>query len=342
MRDKLNHTLADLLEDESFMNWIRGESEGHSAFWDTWIRLNPDNRKLVEKARAIILGLPFDYKPLDVDQESIQLEWDKLQHRVQQSVGSMPEIREPIKKSHTIWKWGWRIAASLVFFVALGFLIQQYAINPMVTHQTPFGQQLSVVLSDGTLIDMNANSKVSYRKQEPRKVWLDGEAFFQVRKKPLTGAPFKVITNDLTVEVLGTAFNVVERKYRTEVILEEGKVKLDLRRDFESELYMEPGDLVTFSAKSQKKVEKRQVQPGPLTSWKDGILQFEDVPVIKVMQRIEDIYGWRAIYQDENLQTRNISIPLPSNDLESVLMLLNQAIGIEIEKLPEDKVLLLY
>jgi ferric-dicitrate binding protein FerR (iron transport regulator) len=97
-----------------------------------------------------------------------------------------------------------------------------------------------------------------------------------------------------------------------------------------------------FSAKPSQKVEKRQVKPQSLTSWKDGVLEFEDAQLSQVMNRIEEIYGWRAVYHDEELQARNISTPLPSNDLESALIMLSKAIGIRIDKVEEDKVLLLY
>ena len=100
--------------------------------------------------------------------------------------------------------------------------------------------------------------------------------------------------------MLGTAFNVIEKAYRTEVILEEGRVKLNLNRDFEPELYLEPGEMATFSIKTSEKVEKRAVKSQVLTSWKDGVLEFDDVPLSKVMDL--DLNIMLQSYDDKRIE----------------------------------------
>ena len=343
MKEKNYHTVEDFLTEESFRRWAMNEAGYDRTFWNNWMSQNSDKKKLIEEAMFILKGPPFEFKNNPADSEIVQKEWEKLKRRtLNKNQIPTPSPKRLIESTLQIKSWRLRVAASIALVAILGFLIQQYVLNPLIVYQTPFGEQLSIVLPDSTVLELNANSKLTYRKQNPRKIWLDGEAYFQVKKKSETSANFLVLTNDLTVEVLGTAFNVIEKEDKTEVILEEGSVKLNLNRDFEPELYMEPGEMVVFSAKTNEKVEKRVVKSQPLTSWKNGMLEFEDVPLTQVMERIEDIYGWRAVYQNKELQTRNISTPLPSNDLESALIMLSKAIGIEIEKVPKDKILLLY
>jgi ferric-dicitrate binding protein FerR (iron transport regulator) len=60
------------------------------------------------------------------------------------------------------------------------------------------------------------------------------------------------------------------------------------------------------------------------------------------MDRIEAIYGYRAEYGDTTLRNRKISTPLPADDLESALTLLSRAIGLQIERVEEDNLLLLH
>lgn len=342
MQRKDYEFLKSLLSDESFCQWLTKANDKNDAGWDEWLAENSDKLEMVDLAKQILDGLPFDFAKKALDPGLVASEWYKLNKslKIEESAANRPKSSRAVVRK--IRFWGWRLVASMAFLTVIGFLLRQYVLNPLVTHQTPFGEQLNLVLDDGTSVDLNANSKLTYRKQNVRKVWLDGEAFFKVEKKPMTGEKFRVVTNDLTVEVLGTAFNVVEKEYRTEVLLEEGRVKLNLKRDFEKELLMKPGELIAFSTRTVEKVEKRQVQSEPLTSWREGVLLFEDTPVFEVMQRVEEIYGWRPVYNDEKLKTRNISTPVPSNDLESTLVLLSKAIGIKIVKVPEDKVLLLH
>ena len=343
MKENEYHTLEDLLAAKSFRKWAFNEPGDHVTFWENWLTENPDKQDIVEKARLILTGSPFTFKDRPTDPKMIQAEWEKLKKKTFGKDVRPISTPEPAdRRPRRIRFWGLRIAASIALLAVLGFLLQQYALNPLVVHQTTYGRQLSIVLPDSTTVDLNANSRLAYRRQNPRKVWLDGEAFFHVKEKPATGANFLVLTNDLTVEVLGTAFNVIEKEYRTEVILEEGLVKLKLKKALEPELYLEPGEMVAFSAQTSEKVEKRLVEPQPLTSWKDGVLEFDDVPLTQVMERIEEIYGWRPVYHDKELQTRNINFPLPSNDLENALTLLGKTLDIKIEKVAEDKVLLLY
>lgn len=344
MENKTYENLEDLLADASFYRWVKGEPGDHELFWKNWLAAHPDKKLLVEKAAVIARGIPFTIREKTLDTAIISGEWEKIRQRSSGNQG--PEKIAPLpghKRTLARRNWSWRIAAALAVLVSAGFLLDYFVLNPLVSHRTPFGHQLTVMLPDSSTVELNANSMLSYRKRNPRKVWLDGEAFFKVRKKPATGAHFWVLTNDLTVEVLGTSFNVIEKKDKTEVILEEGSVRLNLKRDFEPEVLMQPGDMVAFSSLAETNVEKRQVKTQTLTSWKDGVLEFEDVPLTEVMERIETIYGWRPVYFNETLKTRKISIGLPSDDLESALLMLGKAIGIDIEKVQKDgKVLLLH
>lgn len=330
-------TIEDLLADASFCRWASGDQV---PFWEQWLRQHPDKKELVEKAFVLVQGLPFTISEAPLEAATLEEEWQKLQRKTGERPGR--PVATHVHKRRSLRIWSMRIAAALLLLLTAGFLLQQYVLNPMVSHSTPFGRQISLVLPDSTLVDLNSNSILTYRKNNPRKVWLDGEAFFHVKKKPATGANFLVMTNDLTVEVLGTAFNVVEKKDKTEVILEEGSVRLNLRREFESELLMTPGDLVAFSANSVEKVEKRQVKPKVLTSWKDGVLEFDDTPLSEVMDRIEAIYGWKTVYFSEELKDKKINTPLPTEDLDSALLILERLRIVTIEKVEEDgKTLLL-
>jgi ferric-dicitrate binding protein FerR (iron transport regulator) len=340
MKRKQIKKLEDLLNDASFRKWVDGASDSQAPFWENWVKQHPRHQELAEKAIAILNGLPFQLKESDLPPAMVEEEWNKLRSKTKkQSPGIRPGLKSRRLRGRA---WRLRLVAGLALLVLCGWLLEYFVMNPLVEYRTPFGQQLTISLPDSTLVKLNANSILAYRERNPRKVWLDGEAFFEVKKKPTTGAHFLVLTNDLTVEVLGTAFNVIEKLDKTEVMLEEGSVKLNLNRNFEQELLMEPGDLVTFSTQAKQTVERRQVQAEIVSSWKDGVLEFEDVALTEIMERIKAIYGWEALYYDESLKSRKISLGLPSEDLESALLILSKTMGMKIEKVQgEGNVLLL-
>lgn len=336
-------TPEDLLANDSFREWITGQSTDPDEFWGKWMAGSPVNEQLVEQAVLILRGLPFDFQERPVDTAIIDGEWESLQGRIEaSSVQPVPALKKPISRRPRMLFPRWsKIAASVALLVFFSYFLYESVLNPTIEHKTLYGQQVSFTLPDSSVVELNANSTLAYRKRNPRKVWLDGEAFFQVKKKPGSGANFEVVTNDLIVEVLGTAFNVASSGLRTEVVLEEGSVKLNLNRDFEREIYLEPGDLVAFEANSSTSLIKEKVKPKLVSSWKNGVLQFEDVSLSSVMLRIEEIYGWESTYLNEDLKNRKISVPLPANDLNSALILLSKAIGVEIERNEVEKTLTL-
>ena len=343
MKEKDYDTLKDLLAEESFRHWVMNDSKTDHSFWEDWLAEAPERKALVEQAIVILQQLPFTFKEQRPNRKMIQSEWMKLNKRVADN--TQTQISSPTivgKRRFLSRNWSIRAVASVVLLATLGVLLQNYVLNPRISFQTPYGKQLSLVLPDSTAVTLNANSVLTYRKRNSRKIWLEGEAFFQVRKKPQNNANFLVLTNDLTIEVLGTTFNVNGKGNKTEVILEEGRIKLNLKRDFEQEIYMDPGEFVAYSLQKTETIEKRRIIPEQLTSWKDGTLEFEDVKLGEVMKRIEEIYGWRPIYQKEELINRRISMGLPSNDLETALTMLSRVIGIEIEQVEEERTLLLH
>jgi len=152
--------------------------------------------------------------------------------------------------------------------------------------QTDYGQQQSIELPDGSTVELNANSSLTFEKNwnqlETRKVWLKGEAFFEVVKKEQSHQKFQVITKDLTVEVLGTVFNVNSHREETKVFLQEGKVNLSLN-GLEETMLLEPGEIIAYSQSKKEHPEKQQVLRSQHTSWKYGLLLFDKFIIINKM-----------------------------------------------------------
>ncbi len=228
-------------------------------------------------------------------------------------------------------------AAILVILTALGWF---WMTKPVpVTYKTSYAEQQEHTLPDGSRVILNANSTMRFHKEweddENRMVWLEGEAFFEVEKKA-SGQKFQVVTQDLTVEVLGTSFNVNSHHSTTKVYLQEGSIALALDHHQENRTMMNPGDLVRYSTVDKETVIRNsESSQNPYTSWKDGVLSFDNTPLREVFLKIEEIYGIRIqVNKVENLE-RKITTGLPMDELSKVLPMLEKAMNLEVTRVDD-------
>ena len=176
MNQKSNIQLEDLLDDESFRNWVHESNQNDVAFWKDWIQKHPEHIDKVYTAKAMILGISFKKNTIDTKEidESLQSVLDSI---------SKP-TRKKSAKLITYTRYAMSIAAVglILFFSILNFV----GTSDEIHYKTGFGEVANIKLQDGTLVTLNGNSELSYRKDEPRNVTLNGEAYFKVKPIPST------------------------------------------------------------------------------------------------------------------------------------------------------------
>jgi transmembrane sensor len=162
---------------------------------------------------------------------------------------------------------------------------------------TPRGGQYALVLADGTRVWLNADSKlvfpINFNGKE-RVVQLIGEAYFEVVKNKLK--PFKVVTDQKTVEVLGTSFNV--SAYRDEpyhATLLTGLVKMKFGSG--PAVMLNPGNQATLNSKQSFEVSA--VNAEDAIAWKKGVFLFKNENIQGVMQRIARWYDVDVDYKGD-------------------------------------------
>ena len=171
-------------------------------------------------------------------------------------------------------------AASVLLIIGLFF--------NKVTHSSIPGQQLAVVLPDGSNVLLNASSTLTHRRffwSQQRHVKLDGEAYFDV----ISGSGFTVGTNQGSVRVLGTQFNVKARADEFQVACYEGEVRVTTGNDQEKILRKGEG----VSLKDNTLTEENVTEPEPL--WTKGESLFNSVPLKSVLDELERQYNVRFI-----------------------------------------------
>lgn len=202
-------------------------------------------------------------------------------------------------------------------------------------HETPFATTTSVELPDGSVVTLNGNSTIHYRKEwkdsPVREVWLEGEAFFSVTHTA-DHQKFIVHTNNMQIEVLGTEFNVNHRRGETTVTLSSGVVRLGGKGKARKikDVIMRPGEQASLNRHYEfdlKKVDARQ-----FTSWKDDLIVFDHTPVRELAAMIEDTYGLKVVLQGDSIPFFELSGSLPANDIQALLGMLSETLDLHVEK----------
>lgn len=328
---KLNEDDKELLEqwldDQSFVNWAKQSNDKDIANWELYFNEHPDHWELGKVGRILLQGIPFNEIPKNPSQANAAL-LDLMDQLDQKDGVSENTLKTPLAAFQTTWKWAATIA--LVLLIS-GVAYIRFFYHGEVLLSTDYGEQREHMLSDGSKVILNANSRLSYNSQNPRKVRLEGEAFFEIKKIPGSNTSFQVSTPDLMVTVLGTSFNVNARNDQTKVFLEKGKVDLNVNDSETGVIQMNPGDLITYS-KKQRKLKENRNNASLLenASWKAGTLIFNDTPLQEALYEIEDIYGIQFIIQSEKVKDEVISGGVPIKDLEVSLQTLSEVYGIHI------------
>lgn len=168
----------------------------------------------------------------------------------------------------------------------------------MKTISTPRGKDYELVLSDGTVVLLNADSKITFPTRftgNKRTVKLVGEAYFKVSKNK--HRPFIVETGNLYTKVLGTEFNLKAYPHSdVNVTLIKGSVAVNAEG---KEVMLKPGENAEYS--ENKDIEVTTVDTEGYIQWKDGYFYFDNVPLIDV---VRDLGRWYNV----NIEIRNNSL----------------------------------
>lgn len=163
----------------------------------------------------------------------------------------------------------------------------------------PFGKRSKVILSDHTVVWLNAGSRLIYPTRffkKERIVRLEGEAYLEVAKDK--EKPFIVETLHSRIKVLGTSFNVkaYPDEATEETVLAEGSVKLDLHGpSFKKSVLLEPEQRVVFMVEN-KSCSVSRVDIQDYISWVNGMFIFHNEPMTSVLRRISRHYNIEIRY----------------------------------------------
>lgn len=367
-------TPADFADDPSFRAFVRNTDPAAILTWTDWLARYPDRAADVAEASHLVRQLDA-YQPrwlpiAGVERETVWLH-QRLAHELNRRQpgpvsppapnrhwvlwGRMPMIRVAavwalaLLTTYTLYQVSQPVRSVATTIVAGRPTLENPPVAdaplaaPMRTRiaQTDYGQRRTVCLPDGSVVTLNAHSTLTLSPDwttGKREVLLTGEAFFRVSKQQQNGQAVKFVVRagNVAVDVLGTQFDVSTRNRRVKVVLNEGRIRLNVLTSGRASapartLDMLPGDLVEVSDRQAVTLNSR-VQTADHSAWIAGELVFEDTPLAEVAVVIRENYGYTVEFADPTLANQRLTATLPDTNLDVLLKALEKAFTLSITK----------
>lgn len=311
-----NYDIEDFACDHSFQEYCREENESSVAFWTEWIDRNPEKAQLILEARQLVWFL-------SAGQGNRQEQLDHLKQGLRQrdlleaglgSVRNVHQSRKPRKTYLTAIAACFAAAVIGYLFYTKDPLSIFYAGSRPLEYSSTALSRKTVVLSDGSVITLNKNSSITLSPQfskTKRELTLSGEGFFEVSHD--AEHPFFVRTDEVTVKVLGTTFNISaypQAKNETETVLFEGKVEVTLNAEPSKRYILKPNDkFITRPARTAAAIPdisltatlpvEGSVNSAPKeTAWLRNRLELDNERLEVIADRLEKWYGIEIAFED--------------------------------------------
>ncbi len=271
--------------------------------------LSDDEKTLWEMSKNIKLPEPIDS---DVSWARLESKLDKIDEK---------QLGKNILKARPKFvqlRPSFAISFGILLLVLLPILYTQ--LN-FVNISTKRGEILSHALPDGSLVQLSVESKLKYKKsswKSKRNVKIKGEAYFDVEKGQV---PFIVNSDNLTITVLGTKFNVKHRDDMNEVAVNKGKVQVsDVA--LEKHITLLAGQMSRFA--DGEPPEKPQKLPfANYPGWTENKLMFFQDNLANVCREIERRFNVQVQLSNQKLAGITVTGVLEADNIDSVLSTLS-------------------
>ncbi len=268
-------------------------------------------------------------------------EWRRLQARIHMRARQERLIstrRRLLRRTASV-----AAAAILGLFGAFGLwkAVERFLPAECYTVEVPLGEKSRIILSDGTLVWLNAGSKLRYSDRFGRfnrRVELEGEGYFEVAKKK--GSKFRVGTDAYDIVVKGTRFDVSAYPDDNFVgtTLAEGSVELH-RSDpgsAKSRIMMSPGESVHYDKNSGNFV-RNYVDAALAYSWTENRIEFDNITLRELTAKLARQYNVKIYLQSDSVKEKRFHISLRNDEtIRDVLDALKDIIPVRVEYRGDD------
>jgi transmembrane sensor len=218
----------------------------------------------------------------------------------------MPAWPSPTWRRRPGWAVGLVLGAAAAC-LAFAILLPDLQVRLQADYSTGVGERRQVTLADGSSVHLDADSAISVSSAPTVRAvrLLAGQAFFEV--VPDRARPFTVAAEDMTVTVVGTAFDVQVMAGSLVVAVQSGTVEAAISRDGQlTTARLAPGDRLTV-ARVTGTVVRDGVAPSQIASWRTGRLIVDGATVAQVIDEIRRHHRGVILLQDKGLAERHVT-----------------------------------
>jgi ferric-dicitrate binding protein FerR (iron transport regulator) len=305
------------IDDVTIAKFLAGEATPEEAMQVVdWVDQSADNKLLFEQLQKI--GEGERYFRLTPEEKSRAL---KL----------ILAKKTGLKKSHKFVWTPLRIAASLLMAAVIGVTI--YFLRTTVPTDEEWITKQSqdeitkLPLPEGTSVVLNKNSVLAYPKEftgGTRTVRLSGEAFFDVVHQP--EHPFVVDCDEVSIQVLGTAFDINRTKndstIETQVV--RGKVKMYTPN---SSIDIDAGWIGWYDRRS-KKLALRKAKSENHVGYATHTFTFEDSSLKQVTENLSNSFGVAFVFENEKIKDCRLTSAYHDKPLKFILDVIAESLNL--------------
>ncbi len=209
-------------------------------------------------------------------------------------------------------------------------------VEPSQEYYSPAGTRSKIILEDSTVVWLNGASRLKVASDfggKIRMVELTGMAYFDVTTNQ--EIPFVVAVGDMSIKVKGTSFSVngYEPDKRIETVLVEGAIEINYAGRTTT---LSPSQMAVF-VKGKNRIEVTSVKTEPYSSWKEGILIFDNTPMIKVIETLENEYNIKIFVTDPAIMRYQLHGKLDNCSIAQIMEYIGYTSPIEY-KIDKDKI----
>lgn len=183
----------------------------------------------------------------------------------------------------------------------------------------PNGENARIFFQDGSEVYLNSDTRIRYPERfgiRKREIFLDGEAYFNVSTN--SKRPFIVNSQNTSVRVLGTSFNVnaYSDSEVIKVVLDKGKTSFHVNK---YNYTMSPGQQLEYNKTTGRTIVYNLSNASNASLWKDNMLYFYDTPLAEVLKVLERKYDVKFHLQENKALEYSYTLTTKHTNLDSIL-----------------------
>lgn len=298
---------------------------------ELWLNESAENRFLYEQFKAAWKYKPADMENIHVDRNAA---WQKISRGIE--LADQAGSKQKMKRIGSIRRISYYaisgVAAMFLLMLGIYFLLLNQGQTEMLVYHTEKRMDESLTLPDGSLIQLNSNSSLTYPvefKEKKRYVKLNGQAFFEVAQ--ISGKPFTIELDGAIVTVLGTSFNIsqYQNPNNIEVAVISGKVMLQTDDVPPKEIVLTQGEKGIFN-KASRELSKEMITNHNFMAWKTGRLEFDQTSLPEVLKTIGETYLLDVV-TEQDLSDLKLTARFSDEDPADIFKTIGMLFGLQVD-----------